>query len=304
MLPLPLPPGARVQPGGGRPLRLPPVDPYLHVAATRGWPSPSSGTGFVMDIAAPAADARKHGHRIGRSRGFCWFARAGIAARGVVYIVIGVLALKLALGDGGKAADQQGALHTIAKQPLRHVLLVLVAIGLAGYASWRLLRAALGGTQGADDLKDRIDGVASGISYAILFVAAVKILVGSGGGGSDPDKTAGGVLGWPGGPWIVGLAGVIVIGVGLQQGYKGISRSFMEKTDTTRMHDHVERGYTALRRVRPPGADGRLRADRLLPRQGSDRLRPRQGGRARRRAGQAREGARTAPCCSGSSPRA
>ena len=182
-----------------------------------------------MDIAAPAADARKHGHKLGQSRGFCWFARAGIAARGAVYIVIGVLAVKLALGDR-----------------VQRALLVVVAIGLAGYASWRLLRAALGGTQGADDLKDRIDGLASGISYAILCGAAVKILAGSGGGGSDPDKTAGGVLGWPCGPWLVGLTGLIVIGVGLQQGYKGISRSFMENTDTNRMHDHVERGYTAL----------------------------------------------------------
>ena len=49
------------------------------------------------------------------------------------------------------------------------MLLAMVAIGLLGYASWRLLRAALGGTRGQDDLKDRIDGVASGISYAILF---------------------------------------------------------------------------------------------------------------------------------------
>ena len=49
------------------------------------------------------------------------------------------------------------------------------------------------------------------------------------------------MLGWPGGPWLVGLAGLIVIGVGLQQGYKGMSRSFMEKSDTNRMHDHVER---------------------------------------------------------------
>ena len=200
----------------------------------------------VMDIAAPTGHARRHGHKIGRSRGFCWFARAGIAARGAVYVVIGVLAVKLALGDGGKAADQQGALHTIAKQPLGTLLLVLVAIGLAGYASWRLLRAALGGTQGADDVKDRIDGVASGISYAILCGAAVKILAGSGGGGPDPDEAAGGVLGWPGGPWLVGLVGVIVVGVGLQQGYKGITRSFMENTNTDRMHDHVERGYTAL----------------------------------------------------------
>ena len=66
-----------------------------------------------------------------------------------------------------------------------------MAIGLAGYASWRLLRAALGGTQGADDLKDRIDGVASGISYAILCGAAVKILAGSGGGGLRPRQGGG-----------------------------------------------------------------------------------------------------------------
>jgi len=141
-----------------------------------------------MDTAAPARAARSHGHRVGRSRSFCWFARSGIAARGIVYVVIGVLAVQLALGEGGKATDQQGALHTIAEQPFGSVLLALVAIGLAGYACWRLLRAALGGTQGVDDLKDRIDGVASGVGYAILCAAAVKILAGSGGGGSSPDK--------------------------------------------------------------------------------------------------------------------
>ena len=201
-----------------------------------------------MDATAPVRDARSHGHRLGRSRGFCWFARFGIAARGVVYVVIGVLAIKLALGDGGKAADQQGALRTIADQPLGTMLLAAVAVGLLGYASWRLLRAALGGTQGQDDLKDRVDGVASGISYAILFAAAVKILAGpgGGGGGANPDQAAGGVLGWPGGPWIVGIVGLIVIGVGLQQGYKGVTRSFMEATNTDRMDDRVEHAYTAF----------------------------------------------------------
>ncbi len=201
-----------------------------------------------MDIAAPGREARSHGHKLGQSRGFCWFARVGIAARGVVYIVIGVLAIKLALGDGGKATDQQGALATIAKQPFGTVLLTLVAVGILGYASWRLLRAALGGTQGQDDLKDRIDGAASGISYAVLFLAAMKILLGSGGGGggANPDSAAGGVLGWPGGPWLVGLAGAIVVGVGLQQGYKGITRSFMDNADTGRMDDRVESAYSGV----------------------------------------------------------
>ena len=200
-----------------------------------------------MDTTAPVREARSHGHRVGASRGFCWFARFGIAARGVVYVVIGFLALKLALGDGGKATDQTGAMATIAKQPAGTWMLAAVAIGLLGYASWRLLWAALGGRVGQDDLKDRVDGLASGISYAILFVGAVKILVGSGGGGgANPDQATGGVLGWPAGPWIVGLAGVVTIGVGLAQGYKGVRRTFMEDADTGSMSEPVKHAYTAL----------------------------------------------------------
>ena len=117
---------------------------------------------------------------VDKSEKFRWLVRLGYAARGVVYVVIGVLAVKLALGDGGKTTDQQGALGTIAQQPFGKVLLTLVAVGLLGYAAWRLLRAALGGTQGHDDLKDRVDGAVSGISYAILFLAATRILLGSG----------------------------------------------------------------------------------------------------------------------------
>jgi hypothetical protein len=112
-----------------------------------------------MDTTAPVREARSHGHKLGQSRGFCWFARFGIAARGIVYVVVGVLAVQVAAGAGGKTTDQQGALNTIAEQPAGTVLLALVAIGLLGYASWRLLRAALGGSGGQDDLKDRIDGM-------------------------------------------------------------------------------------------------------------------------------------------------
>ena len=78
-----------------------------------------------------------------------WLGRAGLVARGVVYAVIGVLALKLALGDGGKATSQQGALKTVAREPFGKVLLVCVAIGLGGYAIWRLVRAAAGHGRGA-----------------------------------------------------------------------------------------------------------------------------------------------------------
>ena len=70
--------------------------------------------------------------------------RAGFVARGLVYGIIGLLAFEVAVSDTGKLTNQQGALETVADQPLGGLLLVLLAIGLGGYAVWRLVRAALG----------------------------------------------------------------------------------------------------------------------------------------------------------------
>jgi hypothetical protein len=200
-------------------------------------------------VGAPLRQARAHGEDIARTPQFEWFARAGLATRGVVYVLIGVLAIKLALGDGGKTTNQQGALQTIGHQPLGTVLLILVAIGLAGYASWRLLRAAIGrGPESSDDAKTRIDGVVSGIAYAGLSAMAFKILAGSGGGGgaSDPGKATGGVLGWPGGTWMVALVGAIIIGVGAEQGYIALKKKFLEDSKTGGMSHRVRQAFTAL----------------------------------------------------------
>ena len=126
-----------------------------------------------------------------------WLARAGLVARGVVYGIIGILALKLALGDGGKATDQEGALQTIARQSFGKALLLLVAIGLGGYALWRLVRAAVGhGAEQTDSGFDRISALDSGIAYGLLCIAAIGILTSSGGGGGSTKETTGGILDW------------------------------------------------------------------------------------------------------------
>jgi hypothetical protein len=195
----------------------------------------------------PVDQARKKGQGFAYSQTFEWLARAGLVARGVIYAVIGILAIKLAVGDGGKTTDQNGALLTIAKQPFGKALLIIVTIGLAGYATWRLLRAAIGhGPESSDDTKDRLDGAWSGISYALLCVTAVSILIGSGGGSGSPDQTTGGVLGWPGGQVLVLIAGLVAIGAGIEQGWKGISRKFLEDSKTEEMSESVERAFTAL----------------------------------------------------------
>ena len=61
--------------------------------------------------------ARASGEKVAHSRGFEWLARAGFVARGLIYGIIGILAIKLAVGAGSTTANQEGALKTIARQP-------------------------------------------------------------------------------------------------------------------------------------------------------------------------------------------
>src|SRR5438128_2127168 len=124
----------------------------------------------------PVIEVAQGAEGVARSRGFEWFARSGFVARGLIYGIIGILAVKLALGDGGKATNQQGALATIGHQPFGKVLLVLVAVGLAGYALWRITRAVLGhGREASDSGVDRAAALASGVVYAGLCAIAVEI---------------------------------------------------------------------------------------------------------------------------------
>lgn len=191
------------------------------------------------------APIKAGGEQLVRSDGFEWLARAGFAARGVVYAIIGILAIKLALGSGHTSANQQGALRAVAAQPLGNVLLILIAIGLGGYALWRLARAALGhGPEGSDSGIDRVAAFASGVVYAGLCAIAVAILLGSGGGSGGAQKTTAGVFGWPGGTWLVGIAGVVFIGVGLYQGYRGVTRDFLDDSKTEQMSPRLRRWIT------------------------------------------------------------
>jgi len=192
-------------------------------------------------------EARRQGENLAGAKPLAWLARVGLVARGVVYLTIGVLAIKLALGDGGKVANQQDALRTIAQQPFGKALLILVAIGLAGYALWRLVRAAVGhGAEQRDGALDRIAGLDSGIAYAILCVAAVEIIIGSGASSGTAKETTGGILGWPGGTAIVAIAGAVLIGVAAYQAYEGLARKFLDDAKTGEMSPVVHKGYTAL----------------------------------------------------------
>lgn len=206
---------------------------------------------MTADVGAGVQDlgdkAKGQGEQLAHAKTLGWLARAGLVARGVVYGVIGILALKLALGDGGMATNQQGALKTIGGQSFGEVLLILVAIGLGGYSLWRLTRAAIGhGAEQRDSASDRVAAAASGIAYGLLCVTAVEILIGAGTGSGTPKQPTGGVLDWPAGPALVAIAGAILIGVAIYQAYKGLARKFVEDANTGEMSEGVRKGYTAL----------------------------------------------------------
>jgi hypothetical protein len=192
--------------------------------------------------------AEAAGESFVQSTAFELLSRAGFVARGLIYAIIGILALKLAFGHGGKLTDQKGALHTVAQQPFGKVLLTLLAIGLGGYSLWRLVRAAIGhGPEGSDSGFDRVAAFASGIAYGVMCFLAVEILLGAGGGSGDSvKKSTAGVLGWPAGTWIVGIAGVVLIGVALYQGYRGITQKFLDESKVEEMGPQVKKWISRL----------------------------------------------------------
>lgn len=214
-------------------------------------------------------------------------ARAGLVAKGVLYAVIAVLAVQVALGgDSGESADQQGAIQAVAEQPFGTALLVLLAVGLAGYALWRLAQAVIGPDEdGAKGIALRVSFVIRAVVYGALCATTVRLLSGSGGGGgSSEDGMTARLLELPFGVALVVAVGVIIIGVGLFQGYTGVSHDFTEDYDVARM-SATQR--TWAKRVGVAGHLSRMVVFGLaggVPHPRWALLRPRAGGRPGRRA--------------------
>jgi succinate dehydrogenase/fumarate reductase cytochrome b subunit len=195
----------------------------------------------------PVRSARSAGNAFVQTRTFEVLARAGFVARGLVYGIIGVLAFELAIGHGGKITNQQGAMRTLEHQPLGHLLLIALALGLGGYAMWRLFRAILGhGPQGADRGIERLGALGSGIVYATFCAIAVTLLTGSSSGNSSGNakKTTHDVFAWPAGHWIVGIAGLVMIGVGVYQLIRGVRHKFLDDSKTEQMSPVVKKWIT------------------------------------------------------------
>ena len=197
-------------------------------------------------------DARYAARRAGNSRYVDWLARAGFIARGVMYALIGILALEIAFGNPGHKADQSGAVRVVASTPFGEVLLWLLVIGFAGMALWRLSEAVYGGP-GADGRKtsNRLIAAFKAVLYAFIAFGILKYALGLGAPKSsnnqavDLTSTA---MREPGGRVAVGIAGLILIGVGAWLAWRAFERKFLAEIKTGEMSPQTRKVVTFLGR--------------------------------------------------------
>lgn len=190
---------------------------------------------------------RQHG------RSFEWLARAGYAARALLYFTIGGLAALAAFGYGGETTDSRGALLELYRQPLGRGLLVLAAVGLFGFALFRGYQVIVDPERQARGVRvvKRVGWAAIALLHAGLGVFALKLASGNGHGARE-DETRGAtaeLLSWtPLGPWLVAAVGAIVIGVSCHQLWCAWQSRLDEQLDLSRLSGAVRLWVVRLSR--------------------------------------------------------
>jgi Domain of Unknown Function (DUF1206) len=175
-------------------------------------------------------------------------ARVGHVAKGILYAVVALLALQIPLGLEGKTTDRQGALRTIAQQPLGEAMLFVLAAGLVGYAAWRFVQAFLDrdheGT-GIKGLAKRASYLARGLLYGGLALLALALVIGWGSSGGNEKEETARAFEYPGGRLVVAAIGAGFLAAGLYNAYRSLTGKF-RKHLREHMLGRAARGWTIV----------------------------------------------------------
>ena len=170
------------------------------------------------------------------NRALEFLGRAGFLARGLMYVVIGWIALQIAFGHTRQQADRTGALHALGGTPFGVVALWVLVVGFFGMTLWRLSEAIWPVGEGRKTTK-RVSAVAKAVVYAVLGYGVLKYAIGLGapqsGNQQSVDLTAT-VLRHAGGQVVVVLIGLALIGGGLYLGYQAWRERFRKELDLGR----------------------------------------------------------------------
>lgn len=179
-----------------------------------------------------SSDARRHARRgeafaREHEQGVKRVGRAGVAAEGVVYLLIAWLAAQIALGGGGGSADSSGALSQVAQQPFGVVLLVVLAIGFLAMVAWQVIAVITG-----EKTSHRVSAAAKAVVAVGLAASCLRIATGGGASsGSQQQTLTQRVLEAPGGAVLIVVAGLVVVAVGVVTVVKGLKKSFEDKVE-------------------------------------------------------------------------
>jgi hypothetical protein len=196
-----------------------------------------SGSGVSAGSGAGASRAtartKAAGHQAAGNRTLQIAGRLGLIGRGVLYILIGLIALQVAAGGGGGEADSTGALQKVAESPFGGVALWLLAVGFAGLAVWQLAVALV---NSAMETKDRFAAGARVILYTVLCVTTVLLATGSGGQESSDQQSqslTASAMENGFGRFLVGAVGLALVAVGILLAVRGVKRHFLRHLDFT-----------------------------------------------------------------------
>ena len=176
--------------------------------------------------------AEQVGRRAHANEWFEKLVRVGLVAYGVVYLLVGWLALQLALGEQEGSASSSGAMQQVAEQPAGTALLWLIGIGMFALVTWKALDAFFGHQEedGAKLWRKRATDALKAVLYAVVGVSAITTAMGSGGGGgSGTDSMTKKIMELPGGQLLVVLTGLAIIAYGAAQIRTAYNEKFREK---------------------------------------------------------------------------
>lgn len=182
-------------------------------------------------------------------------ARLGLVGKGLLYAVLGLLAVDIATGSGD--ASTRGAIERVASQPFGQVLLVVLTVSLVALVAWKGLQAIAGDPVDGEEPFDRLVNAIKGVSYLGFAIAAVSVLVanwggstGSAGQGDTKEQATATVLGLPGGQFLVVAAGLAIVAFGLLEIYKhAVEAEFLQRLALSEADQTTEQGIETAGRI-------------------------------------------------------
>lgn len=178
-------------------------------------------------------------------------ARWGLVSKGALYLLVGVIAGDVAVAGGERLRDRGGAVSALADTWYGKALVFLLAVGLAGYAAWRFAQGVLGrpleGGKKEGWLK-RVSYFARSAWYLFLLAIVIAALAGAdeSGGSREEDRATARVLEWPLGRLIVAAVGLAVLGAGIFNVWRAITRRFMKNMKLRKMSELEEKAFTII----------------------------------------------------------